>query len=275
MITNENVNRGIDYILNHINENITVEDIANHCNFSRYYFSRMFKIETGEGVYEFIKRVKMEQSAFRLKIDRRRSITDISYDYGYSSSNYSTAFKRHHKLSPIKFRLGIMQKSLINPIYREVLTKLESLEECNNKISIKILEDYTAIYERHKGSYGDLSVVWKDFSEKYKEYVTEETLFFERNYDDPSITNIDECLYDIYMSAPKGCVLENICIIKGGKFGVYHFEGEVDKIYTAYQSIFNVWLPQSGFEVDERYGFIIYKKIDCEYMKIDICIPLK
>ncbi|MEG0692199.1 MAG: AraC family transcriptional regulator [Oscillospiraceae bacterium] len=35
--------------------------MASHCNFSRFYFSKMFKMEMGEGVHEFIKRVKMEQ----------------------------------------------------------------------------------------------------------------------------------------------------------------------------------------------------------------------
>ena len=93
MITNEYINRAIDYILNHIDEEITVEDISNYCCFSRYYFSRIFKMETGESIYEFIKRVRMERSAFRLKVEKDRSITDIGSAYGYSSSNYSSAFK--------------------------------------------------------------------------------------------------------------------------------------------------------------------------------------
>ena len=72
MITNEYINRAIDYILNHIDEEITVEDISNYCCFSRYYFSRIFKMETGESIYEFIKRVRMERSAFRLKVEALR-----------------------------------------------------------------------------------------------------------------------------------------------------------------------------------------------------------
>lgn len=277
MIANEYINRGIDYILNHINDDIAVEDIASHCNFSRYYFSRLFKMETGESIREFIKRMKMEQSAFRLKVEKSRSITDISCDYGYSSSNYSTAFKQHHNLSPIEFRRSITQKSLANPIYNGAAIGLESFEACNKKISSEILEDYTVIFERHKGNYGDLSVHWGAFQEKYGEYFTELTLFFERTYDDPSITDIDECLYDICMTAPEGCKLENTYVLKGGKFAVYHFKGFVKQIYAAYQSIFNVWLPQSNSKIDDRYGFDIYRKIDCDsmYMEIDFCIPIK
>ena len=277
MISNEYINRAIDYILNHINEDMSVDDIAAHCNFSRYYFSRMFKMETGESIYEFIKRVKMEQSAFRLKVEKSRSITDISCDYGYSSSNYSSAFKQHHNLSPIEFRRSIARKSLSNPIFSDAAVGLESFEACDKKTSIEVLEDCPVIYQRHKGNYGDLSVHWGAFQEEYKEYITASTSFIERTYDDPSITDIDECLYEICMTAPEGCKLKNTYILQGGKFAIYHFEGLVKQIYTAYQSIFNVWLPQCGHELDDRYGFEVYRKIDCDsmYMEIDLCIPIK
>ena len=42
MITNETVNRAIDYILQHAKEDVTLEDVADYCHFSKYYFSRLF-----------------------------------------------------------------------------------------------------------------------------------------------------------------------------------------------------------------------------------------
>ncbi len=45
MIANQYVNQAIDYIMNHAGEDLSVDRIASHCNFSKYYFSRMFKIE--------------------------------------------------------------------------------------------------------------------------------------------------------------------------------------------------------------------------------------
>ncbi|GAB6108970.1 AraC family transcriptional regulator [Fusibacter bizertensis] len=277
MIANEYINSAISYILSHINENMTVDEIAAHCNFSKFYFSRMFKIETGESIYEFIKRVKLEQSAFRLKVERNRSITDISCDYGYSSSNYSSAFRQHHNLSPIEFRRHIPQKSLTNPIFNNVAIGLESFEECNKKISIMHLKDRPVLYERHIGNYGDLSVHWGAFLEKYNAYIDESTLLLERTYDDPSITNIDECLYDLCLTIPEDTTLKNTYVLKGGKFAVYHFKGFVKQIYISFQVIFNVWLPQSQYTIDNRYGFEIYRKIDCDsmYMEIDLCIPIK
>lgn len=107
MITSEVVNQAINYIMEHIGDEIKIEDVAKHCNFSKYYFSRIFKEETGESIYAFIKRLRLEQSAFRLKVERGKTITDIGFEYGYSPSNYSSVFKEHHNASPAEFRKNI------------------------------------------------------------------------------------------------------------------------------------------------------------------------
>ena len=58
MITNELVKQSIDYIMAHLDEEISIEDVTDYCHFSKYYFSRVFKAETGESIYAFIKRLK-------------------------------------------------------------------------------------------------------------------------------------------------------------------------------------------------------------------------
>lgn len=277
MITSEYINRAIDYILNHINENISVDDIASYCHFSRFYFSRMFKLETGESVYEFIMRVKMEQSAFRLKVEKDRSITDVSLDYGYSPSNYSSAFKQYHDISPTEFRRCILEKSFIHPFDHDISVDLETYEKVSEKVTIEHLSDITVIYERHKGNYLDLSEDWCKFQEKYSQLITEHTLFIERTYDDPSITNQDDCLYDLCMTVPEGYSSSSMYVITGGKFAVYHFKGSVEQIYIDYQNFLIVWFIQRKCEIDERYGFEIYREIDCNsmMMEIDFYIPIK
>ena len=129
MITSQAVNEAIDYILYHIDEDISLEKVANYCHFSKYYFCRLFKEQTGEGVYEFIKRVRLEQSAFRLKVERERPITEISADYGYSSSNYSSAFKTHYHMTPISFRRKSYHQSMEHPFFHHENWDVENFEE--------------------------------------------------------------------------------------------------------------------------------------------------
>ena len=72
-------------------------------------------------------------------------------------------------------------------------------------------------------------------------------------------------------------VVHNTHMLPGGKYAVYHFKGYTREIYAAYQGIHNVWFPQSGFQIDKRYNFEIYRSVNCDtmYMEIDFCIPIK
>ena len=277
MITNELVAQSIDYIMRHLDEEISIEDVADACHFSKYYFSRVFKAQTGESIYSFIKRLKMEQSALKLKIEKSRSITDVGYTYGYSPSNYSSAFKKHHNISPVEFRSKINTAIIQHPFYSDLVSKFKTFEEYNQDIRICELDDFTVIYERRIGNYRELEKNWCDFTEKYHKYLTEDTLLIERSYDDPSITSIDQCLYDICMTVDKSCELENVTTILGGKFAVYSFEGFIRDIFMAFQGIFNIWLPGSGYEMADRYGMDIYRAVDSQNLHVimDLCIPIK
>lgn len=99
-IQNSVINKAIDFIFDNIDNEITVDDVARHCSYSKYHLMRMFKEHTDEALYQFIKRTRIERSAWRLKVEKDKSITEIGIDYGYSSSNFATAFKRHLNITP-------------------------------------------------------------------------------------------------------------------------------------------------------------------------------
>lgn len=277
MTRKELVNHSIDYIMQHLGEEISIEDVADHCHLSKYYFSRIFKAETGESVYAFIKRLKMEQSAISIKLEKHKSITHIGVDYGYSSSNYSSAFKKQHSISPAEFRRSMSAASIPHPFYPNKFTTFQSFEEYAQRIQIKELDDFVVIYERHIGNYLELEKNWFEFIEKHKDYLKKDTLLIERFYDDPSITRVDQCMYDICMTVKEGFLTDQATTIQGGKFAVYRFEGLVQDIFVALQGFFKVWLADSGYEMDERYGLDIYREIDRENKRVimDLCIPIK
>ena len=101
------INQSIDYIIQHLDEDLSLDTVAAHFFLSKYHFNRIFKEETGESVYSFIKRCKVDQSAVDMKLNPKKAITDIGLDYGYSSSNYSTVFKKRLHTSPTIFKQSI------------------------------------------------------------------------------------------------------------------------------------------------------------------------
>ncbi len=277
MMKKELVNQSIDYIIQHFDENISVKDVADHFHFSEYYFSRSFKQVTGESVYGFIKRLKMDQSAVDIKLVKDKPITDIGLDYGYSASNYSSAFRKHHHVSPAEFRKSTNVTGMQNPFYPEELSSFDTFEEYAGRIQIQELGDVQVIYERSIGNYFELKEKWLQFLDKYRDYLNENTLLIERFFDDPAITSLDNCIYDICMTTDDSCGLENTTTIKGGKFAIFRFAGEIRNIFGNIQGIFSIWLPASGYKMDERYGMNIYRKMDRdqEYVVMDLCIPVK
>jgi len=277
MIDRELINKSMDYIIEHYEEGISVEEVAEHFHFSKFYFCRSFKKATGESIYAFMKRLKMNQSAVDMKLEKNKSITDIGLEYGYSSSNYSSAFRKHHHVSPAEFRKSANSIRMRNPFHPEEYAAFGTFDDYDKRVTIQELDDYRVIYERVIGNYIELKDQWVRFMDTYSGYVKKETRMIERFYDDPSITAADRCICDLCMTIEEECELQNVTMIKSGKFAVYRFEGKIKDIFSNLQGLFCVWLPDSCCQMDERYGLNIYQQIDIDHESVimDICIPIK
>lgn len=147
----------------------------------------------------------------------------------------------------------------------------------DQQIVIKELDDFLVIQERHMGNYNELGKNWLEFTEKYHDFIKDDTLLIERFYDDPAITNVKQCLYELCMTVDQNCPLDNLLIIPGGKFAIFPFEGLIQDIFAAFQGVFSVWLPESGYVMRESYGLDIYRNINRESMRVvmDLGIPIK
>lgn len=223
------VNQAIDYIMQHLDEELSLDTVAAQFYISKYYFSHIFKEETGETIYSFIKRCKIDQSAIDMKLNPTKAITEIGLDYGYSSSNYSSVFRKHHDISPTMFKQSIPTHSMPVPFTPERVVYFKTAEEYASQIEIQELNDLFVIYERFIGNYVDIEKHWYEFLDKYKVFLNKKTILLERFFNDPAITNSSQCICDICMTVEQDCDLDNVMWISGGKWIVYHFDGEINK----------------------------------------------
>lgn len=271
------VDQSIDYIMQHLSDDLSLDIVADQFYMSKYHFSRIFKEETGESVYAFIKRCKVDQSAIDMKLNPARAVTDIGLDYGYSASNYSSVFRKHHDTSPTMFRQSIPDHSMPVPFAPERIAKFKTAEEYEARIQIRAFSDLFVIYERFIGDYVDLETNWYRFLDQHQAFLNEWTVLIERFFHDPAITKPSQCICDICMSAEVDCGLDHVMWIRGGQWAVYPFEGEIRDIFETLQGIFTVWLPQSGYRMAQRYGLNWYHRIDRENHKVvmDLCIPVE
>lgn len=280
VIRNEVINKAITYIFEHLDEDITVDDVAKHCAYSKYHLMRMFKEDTEEALYQFIKRIRFERSALRLKIDKVSSITEIGEDFGYSASNFATAFKKHLKLSPADFRRNSEEIAESSAFFHGL--SMGQAEENEGLITTEWLEDLLVVYERRKGNYHNLDYEWCDFIKKYEYLISDDTLYLDCTIDDPSITDENQCMYELCqtVSYDHPALKEHPEILlhkfEGGKYGVYHFKGYPRFLFMVYQEVFCRWLTKTGNRLEMNKPILdIYRKVGEDgYMEMDICFPL-
>ena len=93
-----------EYIDTHCMEEITLDQMAEMANFSKFHFSRQFKIFTNESFYKYVNQKRIAY-AETLLIDPELSITEIALECGFSSSStFIRMFKIIKGCTPSEFR---------------------------------------------------------------------------------------------------------------------------------------------------------------------------
>jgi AraC family transcriptional regulator len=99
------VNRVLDYVDAHLDEELGLELLARVAAFSPYHFHRLFSALIGEPLGGYIRRVRLEQAASRLENNPRASITEVALDHGFSSpATFARAFKAHFGVAASEWR---------------------------------------------------------------------------------------------------------------------------------------------------------------------------
>ena len=94
----------IDYVYVHIQERITIDDLAAHTGFSASHLSRMFKRETGVSISDYIREKKIEKAQDLLKYTEY-SLIEVANRLSFSSqSHFTQQFRAFTGMTPKKYR---------------------------------------------------------------------------------------------------------------------------------------------------------------------------
>lgn len=97
------VQRMQDYIETHLNDEITMADLAGAALFSPWYSYRLFKNLTGITPSDYIRKFRLSQSAKRLKSENVK-ICNVAFETGFGSvDGYRRAFVREFGCNPKEY----------------------------------------------------------------------------------------------------------------------------------------------------------------------------
>jgi len=98
------IERVKNYMYEHFQDNISLEELAQVANYSTYHFIRLFKGVTGKTPYDYFIDAKIEKAAEMLQ-SKILSVTEVSYVCGFCNpSHFATVFKRKKGITPSKFQ---------------------------------------------------------------------------------------------------------------------------------------------------------------------------
>ena len=100
------IRTAIDYMENHLEDDISAQDVADRVFLSPFFLQKGFSLMTGCGIGEYLRKRRLYQAALDLKETDDR-ILDIALRYCYDTpESFTKAFSRFHGATPSQVRGG-------------------------------------------------------------------------------------------------------------------------------------------------------------------------
>lgn len=286
------INRVIDFINQNIDKNLALEELARVASFSPFHFHRIFSALMGETLNQFIQRLRIERAADRLINNPKKSITEIALDCGFSgSATFARTFKEVYNMSASEWREGGYRKickanhntsqtvsnirkafevssmyidpETNNPTWRIQMKETTSMQA---NVEVKEIPEMHVAYVRHIGPYqGDEALFERLFTKLFTWAGPRgliqfpETKVISLYHDNPEITDENKLRIDVCITVSENTKVDGEigkATIPGGKYAIAHFELKDSSQYgAAWNAIYGGWLPESGYQPDDRPCF--------------------
>lgn len=297
------INKVCDYIDINLREDMTLDELASVAGFSRYHFHRIFAAMTGETLFQFIWRLRVERAAMQLCQNYYLTVTAIASDYGFSSSAvFSRMFKKRFGCSPSAFRRSNrgQEQSSLGQLLRNNGTDFPmrafyngDTQSGNNQnrrkymkatVNIENIDRMRVAYVRYIGPYAGNTDLFENLYKRLFAWAWPRGIDTGTTYilyhDDPAVTEENKLRVSVCVPVADDVqVSGEVCEMEigGGQYAVGSFAVKSDEFGEAWNYMSGEWLPGSGYQPADSAPFERYGA-DCETedgkMKVDICIPV-
>lgn len=193
------IQNAINYIEDHITEDLDYEAIAKQSFSSSFHFQRVFSILCGYTLGEYIRNRRLSLAGSELATGNQK-IIDIAAKYGYDNpDSFARAFQKFHGVSPSQARDGGAALQFFSRLHIKI--SLEGGKTARYRIEEKKEMLLTGYKKRFKGDRADKKEQDHDFAcdNRLYQYILE-GISREHEITYQVLTNFDPDGYDFYFA---------------------------------------------------------------------------
>ena len=236
----ERVQRVVDFLGEHLNDALDFTALARVACLSPYHFHRIYRALLGETVTDTVRRLRLHRAAIDL-LDRELSIERTAERAGYASqAAFTRAFRAEYGSPPARYRgerAALLEQQQDPVMYRVEIVALPKL-----RVAAIQHRDYRLTpraFERLMAMAATTGLLRAD------------TRYFGIFYDDPDAVAESERRAAVCITVPddwtpSGELAE--AYIEGERYARIVHTGPYAELRTAYDWLYQMWLPQSGEE---------------------------
>ena len=294
------INRVVDYIEAHLDDEHTLENLSEVAHFSPYHFHRIFKALTGETINNYVKRIRLQKAGSMLITDYERPVSEVATLCGFNSTAvFCRAFRTHFGQSTGEFRKRHLEQERKNGqaerkngqsnqnasiYFSDEFINLNRDTNMETNIVVKEMPAMDLIYCRHVGSFDQIGAAygklmkWAGPRGMLKFPKTKTVTVY---HDDPKVVEMEKVRQSACITVDEDAKPEGEfgkMHIPGGKYVVGSFKVLPHQFGEAWDAVCR-WLADSGYQPSDGYPYEYYPEEHEEgpppIFTVDICIPVK
>ena len=279
----ECMNTTIEYIEEHLLEELHMSKIAKAAGSSEIDIQKVFYALTGISIAEYVRRRRLSLAGYELQ-KGEQSVLEVALKYGYTSpDSFTRAFRQMHGMTPSEVKKGgCLLKSYGKITF--VLT-VKGINAMNYKIvekeELHIIGFKRWFSTENDSQMTEIPKMWDSTTEEMKKRITELS-------NNDGVIGLCADMYNNGFDYWIGCMSDKECpagleqmTIPASTWVIFEVIGSMRPIPNAIQDIwkriYSEWLPNSGYTHAMLPEIEYYSKGDmmADDYKSEIWIPVK
>ena len=269
----QQLNKAIDFIGQHLDEEISLDILSDTFHISKFHFHRLFTAFTGLSLQQYIRWLRLKRAARQLVVYKEQSIITIAINAGFESHEaFSRAFKKACGISPNQYRHRSNRSH-----WEQLPYSLPKRGENKMNVTIKQINKMRLAVLEHRddpnlvGESVSRLIGWANAQPMSLKPQPGES--FAIAYDDPAITPAAEFRLDLGLKIPENLKLSGEVVEKylpAGRYAITMHKGTHSTLSDTVYALYQEWLPNSEEQLGDLPCIFCYHNFEHEVAESEL-----